>query len=282
MHRPAPPARPTRYPRLTRCHRPTSRHRSTSSPGPGRRRGRTASSTASLSPLGCSMVLRSSGRRPSPDGRSGIPRRGPSDTGGARSPHSAGSGPGAVRTSCRSKSIPTPGRSWFSAPEGMMPCRRGGLTTTATTDGGDRRARRWRRSTAPWPMQRSPGHVRLCFRHRLSHRWFTSSIGQKVGPPRSARVYRASTLRRAHPPLRPASILGSSWVHHLEFSLCIEAEGSHVPHESLRCAHAVFMTGAGRSPRPVESRPADRTNKARFLRVGECPGLAEPGPWQLR
>jgi hypothetical protein len=39
-------------------------------------------------------------------------------------------------------------------------------------------------------------------------------------PPR----YQASSLLRARPSLRPALVLGSSWVHHLEISLGIEAQ----------------------------------------------------------
>src|SRR4029453_5285659 len=62
--------------------------------------------------------------------------------------------------------------------------------------------------------------------------------------------YRASPLVRARPPLRLASVLDSSWVHHLEVSLRIEATGSHVPHKSLSWAHAVFM--------PVTTRPVSR------------------------
>src|SRR5262249_28035651 len=34
---------------------------------------------------------------------------------------------------------------------------------------------------------------------------------------------------------------------HLECSLCIEAEGSHVPHESLRWTHAVFVPVTARA-----------------------------------
>jgi hypothetical protein len=59
--------------------------------------------------------------------------------------------------------------------------------------------------------------------------------------------YQASPLLRARPPLRLASVLGSSWVHHLEVSLRIEARSSHVPHKSLHWAHAVFMPVAARA-----------------------------------
>src|SRR3954470_21235145 len=43
----------------------------------------------------------------------------------------------------------------------------------------------------------------------------------------------ASTVLRTRPPLRLASVLGSSGVCPLEVSLGIEATGSHVPHKSL-------------------------------------------------
>jgi len=62
--------------------------------------------------------------------------------------------------------------------------------------------------------------------------------------------YQTSSLQRARPPLRLASVLDSSWVHHLEVSLRIEATGSHVPHKSLSWAHAVFM--------PVTTRAVSR------------------------
>src|SRR5215471_10136266 len=50
--------------------------------------------------------------------------------------------------------------------------------------------------------------------------------------------------RTARPSLRPASVLCSSWVCHLEVSLGIKAQCSHVPHKSL-CA--------GLSPSPCRS-----------------------------
>src|SRR6188768_2348410 len=83
--------------------------------------------------------------------------------------------------------------------------------------------------------------IGLCFRHRL--------LPSLVGPrplldrqtPSLHRRYQASSLRRARPPLRLASVFRSSWVNHLEFCLRIEATGSRVPHKSLRWAHAAFM-----------------------------------------
>ena len=92
--------------------------------------------------------------------------------------------------------------------------------------------------------------VRLCLRHRL----LPSLVDRCLRPDRRAPSlhphYQASSLLRARPPLRLASVLGSSWVHHLEVSLRIEATGSHVPHTSLRWAHAVFM--------PVTTRAVSR------------------------
>jgi hypothetical protein len=44
-------------------------------------------------------------------------------------------------------------------------------------------------------------------------------------PPSLHPRYRASSLQRTRPSLRLALVLGSSWVHHLEFSLRIEAGG---------------------------------------------------------
>jgi hypothetical protein len=100
------------------------------------------------------------------------------------------------------------------------------------------------------PNELLRNHIRLCVRHR-----FLPSLVDQCRRPESWALslrprYQASSLPRAHPPLRLASILGPSRVHRLEFSLYIEAEGSHVPHKSLRCAHAVSM--------PVTTRAVDR------------------------
>ena len=56
-----------------------------------------------------------------------------------------------------------------------------------------------------------------------------------------------SSLVRAAPPLCPASVLSSSWVLHLDFSLIIGATGSHVPHKSLDQVRAAFMPDAARA-----------------------------------
>jgi len=92
--------------------------------------------------------------------------------------------------------------------------------------------------------------VRLCVRHRL----LPSLVGRCPLLDRRApslhRHYPASSLLRARPSLRLASVLGSSWGNHLEVSLAIEAGGSHVPHTSLRWTHAVFV--------PVTARPVSR------------------------
>src|SRR6185436_2670374 len=92
--------------------------------------------------------------------------------------------------------------------------------------------------------------VRLCLRHRL----LPSLVDLYPWPVRWAPSlhphYQASSLRRAHPSLRPASVLGSSWGNHLEVSLGIEARGSHVPRKSLHWAHAAFV--------PVTTRAVSR------------------------
>src|SRR6202035_2656348 len=89
--------------------------------------------------------------------------------------------------------------------------------------------------------------VRLCLRHRLLPLLVDLCPWLDRRAPLLRRHYPASSLLRARPPLRLASVLGSSWVHHLEVSLSIEAGGSHVPHRSLRWAHAVSMPVAARA-----------------------------------
>src|SRR4051794_311945 len=61
--------------------------------------------------------------------------------------------------------------------------------------------------------------------------WPVSSAECRV--PSLRRRYPASTVLRTRPPLRLASVLGSSGVCPLEVSLGIEATGSHVPHKGL-------------------------------------------------
>src|SRR4030095_14368588 len=96
--------------------------------------------------------------------------------------------------------------------------------------------------------------VRNDVRLRLRHGLLPSLVDPHPRPdcraPSLRPHYRASLLLRARPPPRLASVLDSSWVHHLEVSLRIEATGSHVPHKSLSWAHAVFM--------PVTTRPVSR------------------------
>ncbi len=76
------------------------------------------------------------------------------------------------------------------------------------------------------------------------------------------RVSPASQLLRVAPPLCLASVLSSSWGLHLDFSLRIEATGSHVPHESLNRAHATFMPDAAQ---PVSRHLLDSIPRQRLL-----------------
>jgi len=75
--------------------------------------------------------------------------------------------------------------------------------------------------------------------------------------------YQASSLLQTRPPLRLASVLGSSWVSHLEFSLRIEATGSHVPHKSLSLAsrrlHAGHRSNSQQAPSELHPRPTTGT-----------------------
>ena len=57
------------------------------------------------------------------------------------------------------------------------------------------------------------------------------------------RVSPTSPLLRVAPSLCLASVRSSSWVRHLEFSLVIEATGSHVPPKGLAQSHATSMPG---------------------------------------
>jgi hypothetical protein len=58
------------------------------------------------------------------------------------------------------------------------------------------------------------------------------------------RVSPTSQLLRVAPPLCLASVLSSSGFFPLDFSLGIEATGSHVPHKGPVQGHATFMPGA--------------------------------------
>ena len=108
--------------------------------------------------------------------------------------------------------------------------------------------------------------VRLCLRHRL----LPLLVGQR--PRLESRApslhphYQASSLLRARPSLRLASVLGSSWVCHLEVSLRIEATGSHVPHKSLRWAHAAFMPVTARAVEQASSELHPRPTTGAWFR----------------
>ena len=66
--------------------------------------------------------------------------------------------------------------------------------------------------------------VRLCLRHRLLPLLVDQRPRLESRVPLLRPHYQASSLLRARPSLRLASVLGSSWVHHLEVSLGIEAQ----------------------------------------------------------
>jgi len=59
--------------------------------------------------------------------------------------------------------------------------------------------------------------------------------------------YRDFTLLRVGPPLCSASVLSSSWDHHLRFSLNIRTTASHVPHKSHNQGHAISMPDAAQT-----------------------------------
>ena len=91
------------------------------------------------------------------------------------------------------------------------------------------------------PHELLRNRVRLCLRHRLLPLRVDRVPRLESRAPSLHLCYQASSLPRAHPPLRLASVRSSLWGLHLDFSLRIEAAGSHVPHKSLRWTHAVFM-----------------------------------------
>ncbi len=66
-------------------------------------------------------------------------------------------------------------------------------------------------------------------------------------PLRSSPITEPSTLLRDDPPLCFASVLSFSWGLHLNFSLNIEATGSHVPHKSPDQVHAISMPDAAQT-----------------------------------
>ena len=63
-------------------------------------------------------------------------------------------------------------------------------------------------------------------------------------PLRSICITQTSSLLRVAPPLCFASVLSFLWDLHLNFSLSIEATGSHVPRKSLTQSHAIFTPEA--------------------------------------
>ena len=70
------------------------------------------------------------------------------------------------------------------------------------------------------------------------------SFFELTHPLRSISITETSSLLQDDPPLCPASVLSFSWDLHLNFSLSIEATGSHVPHKSLTQSHAIFTPEA--------------------------------------
>jgi len=89
--------------------------------------------------------------------------------------------------------------------------------------------------------------VRPGLRHGLLPSLVDAHLSPECRTPSLHPYYRASTLLRVRPPLLLALVLGSSWVHHLEVSLRIEEEGSHVPHKCLSRARAAFMPAITRA-----------------------------------
>ena len=79
-------------------------------------------------------------------------------------------------------------------------------------------------------------HARLT----VGTRWMTRPLCSIEFP----RLPRLSSLVRVAPPLCLASGFSSLGVGPLDFSLHIEATGSHVPHKGLVQGHATFMPGA--------------------------------------
>ena len=84
--------------------------------------------------------------------------------------------------------------------------------------------------------------------HYRTFRGGSSSISvegpEMAHPLRSSPISGPSTLILDDPPLCLASVLSFSWDLHLNFSLNIEATGSHVPHKSLTQSHAIFTPEA--------------------------------------
>ena len=95
--------------------------------------------------------------------------------------------------------------------------------------------------------------VRLCLRHRLLPSRVGRSLRQECRVPSLRPHYRASSLLRTRPSLRPASVLGSSRVRRLEVSLGIGATGSHVPHKSLSLVSRRLHAGRRSASRQASS-----------------------------
>src|SRR5258708_39898250 len=105
---------------------------------------------------------------------------------------------------------------------------------------------------------------RLCLRHGLLPLLVGLCLRLESRVPLLHLHYQASSLLQTRPPLRLASVLGSSWVSHLEFSLRIEATGSHVPHKSLSLAsrrlHAGHRSNSQQAPSELHPRPTTGTS----------------------
>ena len=77
------------------------------------------------------------------------------------------------------------------------------------------------------------------------------------------RVSPTSQLLRVAPPLCLASVLSSSGFFPLDFSLGIEATGSHVPHKGLVHSHATSMPDAAQAScrLPLDSSRANDSSR---------------------
>ena len=93
------------------------------------------------------------------------------------------------------------------------------------------------------PMGEQPERLRVA-RRLLPHARLTVGTRWMTRPPLLHRVSPTSSLVRVAPPLCLASGFSSLGVGPLDFSLHIEATGSHVPHKGLVQGHATFMPGA--------------------------------------
>ena len=121
------------------------------------------------------------------------------------------------------------------------------------------------------PLVRSPNEllrniVRLCLRHRLLpfrvDLWSSARLSDPFAPP--ALLGFIATASRPVPPCL-ASVLGSSWVHHLEFSLHIRAcrfpRSTREPARSSRRLCAGHRSGSRQASPELHPGP---TTGARF------------------